>query len=44
VGSCLHGEFQLVDAGRGVDLQGFEDVPLRFRELGALLEGAGGAR
>lgn len=42
-GSCLHGEFQLVDAGRWLDLQGLEDVPLRFGQLGALAEGAGGA-
>ncbi len=43
VGSCLHGEFQLVDAGRGRDLQGLEYVPLRFRQLGALSECAGRA-
>ena len=43
VGSCLHGKFQLVDARRGVDFQDHEDVPLRFRQLGALPEGAGGA-
>ena len=42
-GSCLHGEFQLVDAGRGVDFQGPEDVALGFRELGTLAEGAGRA-
>lgn len=28
---------------RGVDFQGAEDVPLRFRQLGALVKGAGGA-
>jgi hypothetical protein len=31
-----------VDAWRGVDLQGFEDVALGSGELGALLKGAGG--
>ena len=44
VGSGFGGEFQLVDAGRGVDLQGFEDAALGSGELGSLLKGAGGAR
>lgn len=43
MGSGFAGKFQLVDAGRGVDFQGAEDVPLRFRQLGALVKGAGGA-
>ena len=39
----LDGGFQLVDAGRGVDVQGTEDVALVFGDLGALAEGSGGA-
>ena len=39
----LDGGFQLVDAGRGVDVQGAEDVALVFGDLGALAEGSDGA-
>jgi hypothetical protein len=39
---CLHGGLELVDARRGVDMQGGEDVAPTFGELGALAEGPGG--